>query len=95
MIHARLSAKCPSLGGPDGSTAGENFPVGIENLDAVVLAVADIDILVRVDYRHVGRVELARTFAALAPLHQVFSVARELHHARIAVTIGDQKIAVR
>ena len=83
-----------SLGSPEMGPLPEKFAVGIENLNAIILAVADIHILVGIDSHHMGSVELSRSGAALAPLHQVFAIAGELDHAGVAVAVGDEEIAV-
>ena len=41
------------------------------------------------------RIELAGSPTAVASFEQVLLVARELHHARIAVAVGHEEIAVR
>src|SRR5271157_1448565 len=72
----------------------EELAVGIENLNAIILAVAYIDILVGIDANRMGSVELSRPCAALAPFQQELALARELDHAGVAVAVGDEEIAV-
>src|SRR5262249_25506127 len=57
----------------------------IEDLDAVVAAVADEDPSLRIDGDCVRRVELARGRAFLAPRLDELSILRELHDARVGV----------
>ena len=71
-----------------------NLPFAIEDLDAVVFAVAHVDRALRIDRDRVRRVELARLGPLLAPVEQVLAVLRELHHARVPVAVGNVEIAV-
>ena len=72
----------------------EELAIGIEDLNAVILAVAYIDILVGIDADRMGSVELPRPFAAPAPFQQVLALAGELDHAGVAVAVGDEEIAI-
>ena len=65
------------------------------DLDAVVLAVGDVDPAVGFAADVVGDVELARIGARLAPREEQLAVRRELVHARVAVAVGDVEIALR
>ncbi len=71
------------------------FAVAVEHLDAVVLAVGDIDPAIRVAAHIVGDVELAGIGAGLAPCHQQLAVGRIFVDARIAVAVGDVDLALR
>ena len=67
--------------------------VGIEDLDAVVLAVADVDDARGIDRDRVNGIELAPTRAGLAPRGDVLAFRGELDDARVAVTVGDVDLA--
>ena len=69
--------------------------VAVEHLDAVVLAVGDIDPAVGVGADVVHDVELAGVGAGLAPRHQQFAVRRIFVHPGIAVAVGDVDLAFR
>ena len=67
----------------------------VEDLDARVGTVGDIDAILAINRNPVDRIELARSRARLAPLEQVFAILVKFHHTRIAVAVADEKIAVR
>src|SRR5204863_2720736 len=67
----------------------------IENLNPVVLAVADVDSSLRVDPDRMRSLELARPRARGAPREQELAVFIELHYAMVAISIGHEKIAIR
>jgi hypothetical protein len=71
------------------------FAVAVEYLDAVVLAVGDIDPTVRVGADVVHDVELAGVGAGAAPRHQQFADRRILVDLGIAVAVGDVDLAFR
>src|SRR5262249_24941507 len=75
----------------------EKFPVLVEDLDAVVGAVADEDAALGVDGNRVRRVELSGRRAFLAPRLDELPVLRELDDARVgipAVPVRDEDVAV-
>ena len=63
--------------------------VAVEHLDAPVVAVADIDVALRVGRDGVHEVELARALAALAPGLDPVAVLAELGDARVDVAVAD------
>ena len=73
----------------------EVLAVGAEDLDAVVLPVADEDAPVRGGRDAVGQVELAGPGAGHAPRALPLSVGAELVHAAVAVPVGHVEIALR
>ncbi len=81
------------LGGAEVSPLAQKFAVGIENLDAVILPVADVNRAFGIHGNRMRRVEFTGPGAALAPVENVFSLVRKLHHARISVAIGDIELA--
>jgi len=57
----------------------QELPVRVENLDARVVPIGDVNLSLRVDHHIVRQAEFAGTRSSLAKLEQIFSVARELH----------------
>ena len=57
-----------ALGSPEMGPLAEELAIGIEDLDAIVLAVADIDILVGIDAHDMGGVELTRVRCRACPI---------------------------
>src|SRR5262245_26152927 len=76
----------------------DEIAILVEDLNAIVAAVADEDPSLRIDGDGVRRVELAGPLAFPAPRLDEFPVLGKLHDARIgvsAMTIGDENVAVR
>ncbi len=69
--------------------------VAVEHLDAVVLAIGDIDPAIGVGADVVHDVELARVGAGAAPRHQQFAVGRVFVHPGVAIAVGDVDLAFR
>ena len=74
---------------------GEVLAVRAEDLDAVVLAVADEDAPVRGDGDAVRQVELAGAAARHAPRPSELAARREPVHATVAVAVGDVQVPRR
>src|ERR1039458_474811 len=75
----------------------EEFAVLVEDLDAVVGAVADEEAAGGIESQAVGSIELAGGRALLAPGLDERTVFGKLHHAGVgvaAVSVGDEDIAV-
>ena len=72
----------------------EKLAVRVEDLDAIVLAIPDVDPSLCVDRNSVRQVELARAVAFLAPCGEEGTVFRELRDSGIAVTVGNVEVAV-
>src|SRR5205823_9094152 len=71
------------------------FAVAVKDLNAVVLAVGDVDPAIRVATDVMRDVELARIGAGLAPRAQQFAAEREFMEAGVAVTVRDiEEVAV-
>src|SRR5437899_8677011 len=68
-------------------------PTGIENLNAGVLAVTDID-HIAVDHNSVRQIKLSGTSALHSPAHQRITIFVELQNARVAVAIRDVDVAL-
>ena len=70
-------------------------PSRLKNLDAVVLAVADVQVAVAVGGDVVDDVELAGVGARSAPRLDQLAVRRVFVDAAVAVPVGDEQAAVR
>ena len=67
----------------------------VEDLDALVPLVGDVDVAGRVDGDRVRRVELPRLRSARAPRREESAVLVELRDARVgAVAVGDEDVAL-
>jgi hypothetical protein len=71
----------------------EEFSIGVEDLDAAIAAVGDVDIVVRVDANVVRGVELAGLIAGLAPGFEPDTVFVGLGDAGIDVAVADVGVA--
>ena len=67
----------------------------VEDLNAVVRAIGDVDAAAAVGRDAVRPAELAGTVAARAPRRHERAVLVELRDARVAEAVGDQQAAVR
>ena len=67
--------------------------LGVENLDAVVLAVGDVHVAVLVSHDVVGEVELAGVGAWGTPGEEVLTIGVVLVDGGVAVAVGDVDIA--
>src|SRR5437867_12651650 len=75
----------------------EEFAILVEDLDAIVAAVADEDLSLRIDSDGMRRVELAGARAFPAPRFDERPIHRELDDARVGVPpipVGDENLAV-
>src|ERR1700720_3047219 len=68
--------------------------ISIENLDAAVATVGDVDDVVVVYPQAVRGAEVARLGAALTPILNEVSVLIELRNSRIAVPVGDKHASI-
>src|SRR5215813_2336922 len=76
----------------------DEIAILVEDLNAVVAAVADEEPPLRIDCDRMRRVELPGTRAFPAPRLDEFSILREFHDARVgvpAMPIGDEDVTVR
>jgi len=81
----------------EGSKAAEEadeFSVLVEDLDAVVLAVADVDESFGIDPDRVGKIKLGFAGAFFAPGEFEFSVSIGADDAGVAVAISDEDVTV-
>ena len=76
----------------DGELALE-IAVAVEYLNAVIAAVGDVDVALGVGRDRMRRVELAGTFAAVAPRFEPVAVLVDLGDARIDVAVADEGVA--
>src|ERR1035441_7837993 len=67
--------------------------VAVEYLNAVIAAVGDVDVALGVGRDRMRRVELAGTFAAVAPRFEPVAVLVDLGDARIDVAVADEGVA--
>src|SRR5919108_5502640 len=67
----------------------EKFTLRVEDLDAVILAVGDVDTIFRVGGDVMWDVELPRPDPGLAPREEQATVGGILVDTRVAVAIGD------
>jgi hypothetical protein len=73
----------------------ENFSRRRKHLDAVILAVADIQLVLGIGCDEMHQRKLARTGAGLAPGVLQLARGREAVHAAIAIPVRDEKFATR
>ncbi len=71
----------------------QEFSVAIEHLDAVVAAIGDVDVPLRVSGDAMRRIELAGTGAAVAPRFQPVAVFVHLCDPRVDVAVADEGVA--
>ena len=87
-------------GGPadaDVVIRGLRLQVVVENLIAEVGAVGDIDVALTIDLETVRKRELAGLLAGLLAAHlgDEAAILVELHHAVVAIAVGDENVALR
>ena len=68
---------------------GEEFAFGVEDLDAVVFAVGDIDPVLDIRRNIVRDIKLTRRDPRLTPGEEQSAIGRVLVYPRVAVAIGD------
>src|SRR5262249_24582994 len=73
----------------------QKLAVFVEDLDARIFAVANIQAAFGVDNNAVNRVELAWAGTRLPPFEHIFSILRELNDARVLVSVSDIEVAIR
>ena len=69
--------------------------LGVENLNAKILAVGDIDQPVGIDGNRVRNIELSFADALLAPGLEKAAVLRVFYDAGVAVAVADEDLAAR
>jgi hypothetical protein len=72
----------------------EELPLGSEDLDAIILAVAHIDRTLGVELHGVGCIELAGSTPGLTPFEQIPALLGKLDYACVAVAVGHIEVAV-
>ncbi len=94
LMRPRRDADRPRVA--DVRVHGLQRHVVVQNHDAAVAAVADVDVALRVDGDRVRRVELIRPVAlARRQLRDEPAVLVVLHDARVDVAVGDEDVALR
>ena len=71
----------------------DELSVGVEDLNAMGLAVGNVDLVVRVYDHVVGPHELAGVDSRLPPREHVLAISRILVHTRVAVSVADEDVA--
>ena len=66
----------------------------IEDFDAAVIAICDVDAITGIDDEVVRQLKLTRTGSPLAPMQQILSVSRVFHHASVSIAIANVHIAI-
>src|SRR5919198_3292617 len=84
-----LSIQTDAVWAMDVVPHGDELAVGIEHLDAMGLAVGDVDAIVLVDDDVMRADELAGVDARFAPRQDMLTIGGELVDAAVAVAIGD------
>ena len=82
--------------GIDGDIDGElaqKFSIGIEDLDAAVATVGDVDVVVRIDSDAVRGVEVARLVAGFAPRLEPVALLVDFGDTRIDIAVADVGVA--
>src|SRR5215831_12094939 len=87
-----LSIQTDAVWSMDVVPHGDELAVGVEHLDAMGLAVGDVDAVLAVDDHVVGANELAGIDAGLAPREDVAAVGGELVDAAVAVAVRDVEV---
>src|SRR6266849_4877933 len=72
----------------------QELPIRVENLDARMVPIGDVNLSLRVDHHIVRQAEFAGPRSSLAKLEQIFSIARELHYAGAAIPVAHIDIAI-
>ena len=93
LMRARRDADRPRVA--DVVVDRLDVQVVVEDLDARVAAIADVDVSLRIHRHRVRQVELPGLVAARARLLDEPAVLVELHDARVAVAVGDEDVAGR
>src|SRR5256886_10408654 len=82
--------------GIDGDIDGElaeKFSIGIEDLDAAVATIGDVDVVVRIDSDAVRGVEVARLVAGFAPRLEPVALFVDFGDTRIDIAVADVGVA--
>jgi len=72
----------------------QEFAAGIEDLDARVVAVGDVDQALRVDGDTVWQIEFTVGGAFASPIQQELAIRRKLGNAVVAIAVGDVDASV-
>src|SRR5207249_11936410 len=68
--------------------------LGIEDLNAPVRSIADVDVVVAIDGNRVRRSKLSLSRTVLAPRFHPVAVPVVLRHARVDVSVADVDVAL-
>jgi hypothetical protein len=72
----------------------DEFTVGVEDLDALIFAIADVYEAMIVDGDGVRQIKFADACAEFSPSLDLITEAIKLHYAGVAIAIGDVNVAV-
>src|SRR5688572_22616128 len=73
----------------------EEFAILVEDLNAIIFPVTDIDAAFAIDPDGMRGLKLSGATSGLSPRKQVLASLVELDHAVISIAVGDKKIPVR
>src|SRR5581483_331109 len=80
--------------GADVRPLPQKLSIDIENLNAVILAIAHVNAPLSIEHDRVRQIEFARRRSLLSPFEQILSIFIELDDPRIAVAVGNKDVAV-
>src|SRR5207248_3664080 len=84
---------CVCGGGYINSDLAQKCTVTLEHLNAVISAIGDVDVVLRIDGDTMWSVELPRLIAGFTPGLQPTTIFVDLRNSRIDVTIADISVA--
>src|SRR5438067_3043721 len=73
--------------------SSDEFALLIEDLNAIIFAIADVKISLGIQSHRVRRVEFSLASSFFPPGEEEFPALVEFHHPRIAIAVGDEEIS--
>src|SRR5258706_5006897 len=90
VIRGNKQAKwCKAAEGAD------EFAILIEDLNAIIFAIPDVKISLRIQSHRVRRVEFSLAGSLFPPGENKLAALVEFHHPRITIAVGDEEISIR
>ena len=89
-----IGGDCKSRNAARVAPLGQELTFRIEDFDAAIIAICNVDPVAGIDDDVVGQLKLAGTGSPLAPLQQILSVSRVFHPPGIAIAIANVHIAI-
>src|SRR4051812_13579418 len=80
--------------GSKASEGADEFAVLIEDLNAIIFAIPDVKISLRIQSHRVRRVEFSFSSSFFPPGENKLAGLVEFHHPRIAIAVGDEEIPI-